>query len=97
MSSRLLSAKNANGLAILPASSEDNKGEYICKGETKIVVIGDIIRASKSSITQLTENDKETLAVTGGCSGACGKLGETTDEVPRRFFPQRERCPHATG
>ena len=48
MSSRLLSAKNANGLSILPASSKDNNGEYRCKGETKIVVIGDIIRVSKS-------------------------------------------------
>lgn len=57
MSSRLLSAKSANGFVILPRGTPENP-VYHCSGQTQCLLFGPIVNKSPQEIQQLIDTNE---------------------------------------
>ena len=89
-SSRLLSAVNATGLAILPSAKQlpsQANGRYTCdRGETEVVLLSDdgddIQHISPEKLAEMTHQYSTSAidASKAGCSGACGDAGKNSNE-----------------
>ena len=58
---------------------------YQCTGKTKVIVISDVVVASKEHIAKLLSQDQTVLAVDKhGCSGACGKQTQDNQATQKK-------------